>query len=179
MRSLPICRAFLNPFASNCRGSSTLGFVRLVTVSDWRRPRNVGVRQDDVRVSVRAVDMLAFFVGFRWFPAIGARGSPQSTLRASLRLCLAGGQAQVLCSGGPKSYVLELRLASVGSERTAVVWYVLPAVLSRVREQLCHRDAQLVWASSMSGCSQHSPQLIAEASPTTTAALIRRQNPPA
>ena len=63
MRSLPIAKAFLNPFASSCRGSSTLGFVRLVTESDCRRPRNVGVRQEDVRVSVRAVDMLAFFGG--------------------------------------------------------------------------------------------------------------------
>ena len=48
------------------------------------------------------------------------------------------------CSGGPKSYVLAFRLASVASERTAVVWCVLPAVLGRVRERLCHRDAQLV-----------------------------------
>ena len=87
----------------------------------------MGVRHDDVRVSVRAVDI---FLSFRWVAAVasGVSGGPS------------------LCSGaqvGPKSYVLELRLASVGSERTAVVWCVLPAVLGRVRERLCHRDAQL------------------------------------
>jgi hypothetical protein len=59
MRSLPICRAFLKPFASSCKGSSTLGFVRRVTESDCRRPLRVGVRHDDVRVSVRAVDILS------------------------------------------------------------------------------------------------------------------------
>ena len=57
MRSLPICSAFLNPFASSCRGSSTLGFVRRVTESDCLKPLNVGVRQELVRVSVRAVDI--------------------------------------------------------------------------------------------------------------------------
>ena len=142
MRSLPICRAFLNPFASSCKGSSTLGFVRRVTESDWRRPLKVGVRQELVRVSVRAVDMLSFFFGFRWFPAIGARGSPQSTRRASVA---AGLEANTQCSGGPKSYVLELRLASVASERTAVVC-LPPPCLGRVgaREgRLCHRDAEL------------------------------------
>ena len=59
MRSLPICKAFLNPFASSCKGSSTLGFVRLVTESDCLKPLKVGVRHDDVRVSVRAVDILS------------------------------------------------------------------------------------------------------------------------
>ena len=57
MRSLPICKAFLSPFASSCKGSSTLGFVLRVTESDWRRPLRGGVRHDDVRVSVRAVDI--------------------------------------------------------------------------------------------------------------------------
>ena len=167
MRSLPIAKAFLKPFASNCKGSSTLGFVRLVTESDWRRPRSVGVRQELVRVSVRAVDMWSCFFGSLPSAASGVSGGPS------------------LCSGaqvGPKSYVLAFRLASVGSERTAVVWFVLPAVprsrLPAGRERFATETLSF-WASSMAGCSQHSPQLIAEASPTTTAALIRRQNPPA
>ena len=57
MRSLPIANAFRSPFASSCRGSSTLGFVRRVTESDCLKPLNVGVRQELVRVSVRAVDI--------------------------------------------------------------------------------------------------------------------------
>ena len=57
MRSLPIANAFRRPPASSCKGSSTGCFDRLVTESDCRRPRNVGVRQELVRVSVRAVDM--------------------------------------------------------------------------------------------------------------------------
>ena len=95
MRSLPICRAFLNPFASNCKGSSTLGFVRRVTESDWRRPRKVGVRQELVRVSVRAVDMLSFFFGFRWFPAIGVRDRrPLARPGPRRRRLRIGGRAQ-------------------------------------------------------------------------------------
>ena len=111
IRSLPICRAFLNPFASSCKGSSTGCFVLLVTESDCRRPRKVGVRQELVRVSVRAVDICPSF----WFRARPAASG------------VSGGPS--LCSGaqvGPKSYVLELRLASVGSERTAVVWLCGP-----------------------------------------------------
>ena len=104
MRSLPICKAFLSPFASSCKGSSTLGFVLRVTDSDCRKPLNVGVRHDDVRVSVRAVDILLWVAPVR---GVGRLRRTQSVLR---------------CSGGPKSYVLAFRLASVGSERTAVVW---------------------------------------------------------
>ena len=66
----------------------------------------MGVRQELVRVSVRAVDMVSFFFG-----------SPPSAASG-----VSGGQAHRLCSGGPKSYVLAFRLASVASERTAVVW---------------------------------------------------------
>ena len=63
----------------------------------------MGVRHDDVRVSVRAVDIL-LVVPVR---GVGRLRRTQSVLR---------------CSGGPKSYVLAFRLASVASERTAVVW---------------------------------------------------------
>ena len=129
MRSLPIAKAFLSPFASSCKGSSTGCFVLLVTESDWRRPLKVGVRQELVRVSVRAVDIFLSFAGSPPSAASGVSGGPS------------------LCSGaqvGPKSYVLLLRLASVGSERTAVLWFLLPAVPGRVgaREgRFCHRDA--------------------------------------
>ena len=111
MRSLPICKAFLKPLASSCKGSSTLGFVLRVTESDCRRPRSVGVRQELVRVSVRAVDIFLSFAGSPPSAASGVSGGPS------------------LCSGaqvGPKSYVLAFRLASVGSECTAVVWLRAP-----------------------------------------------------
>ena len=94
MRSLPICKAFLSPFASSCRGSSTLGFVLRVTESDCRRPRSVGVRHDDVRVSVRAVDMLSFGVPVR---GVGRLRQTQSVLGCS-------GGAEELRAGTPAGF---------------------------------------------------------------------------
>ena len=76
MRSLPIAKAFLKPFASSCRGSSTGCFVLLVTESDCRRPRKVGVRQELVRVSVRAVDIFLSFAGSPPSAASGVSGGP-------------------------------------------------------------------------------------------------------
>ncbi len=103
----------------------------------------MGVRHDDVRVSVRAVDIFLSFAG-----------SPPSAAGVS------GGPS--LCSGaqvGPKSYVLLLRLASVGSERTAVLWFLLPAVPGRVgaREgRFCHRDA-LRLVGQLDSVTSHTP----------------------
>ena len=136
MRSLPICRAFLNPFASNCKGSSTLGFVLLVTESDCRRPRKVGVRQELVRVSVRAVDIFLSFAGSPPSAASGVSGGPS------------------LCSGaqvGPKSYVLELRLASVASERTAVVRSRAPGRASVASDGSAALPPRRARASSIGG----------------------------
>lgn len=53
-----MARARRKPGASRLRGASTAGVGRRATVSDWRRPRRVGPRHEDVRVSVRAVDIV-------------------------------------------------------------------------------------------------------------------------
>ena len=133
MRSLPICRAFLNPFASSCKGSSTLGFVRRVTESDWRRPRSVGARQELVRVSVRAVDIFLSFAGSPPSAASGVSGGPS--------LCLGAQGRRVTCWNS--GWLRLPRNAQQSCDR------VLPAA-PRSRPTgvpLCHRDAR--WASSI------------------------------
>ena len=103
----------------------------------------MGVRHDDVRVSVRAVDIL-LVVPVR---GVGRLRRAQSVLR---------------CSVGPKSYVLELRLASVASERTAVVRSRAPgraSVASDGSAALPPRRAQLDGQLDGRGYPSHRPHV--------------------
>ena len=145
MRSLPICKAFLNPFASSCKGSSTLGFVRLETESDWRRPLRVGVRQELVRVSVRAVDIFA--------------GRPRPRRRASADLGLWHTALGSQLAEGVEWLGSRLRLAVDRARRLCFAW---------ASRRLASSPESAFWASSLvclcvdrRPASQPSPQPVA------------------
>ena len=160
MRSLPIANAFRRPPASSCKGSSTGCFVLLVTESDCRRPRNVGVRQEDVRVSVRAVDIV-----FLW-----------RLLVAPVRGVGVGGPGLWRLSRGPQpSAQLAERAAWLGCPRPSV-WLTMLASRQRFAVGPVVRAALLRLASSFVSLGPVDARIVPRSQSPQTSPVTRAGN---